>query len=101
LLNSISSFLEQNLDPERWRQVERVFNAALELEPDARTSFLDQARGDDSWLRRKIDALFFSHEQARSFLESPASAQVAEESRIPERSSAAIPTGPPAFSVKP
>jgi len=71
------------VEPEQWRRVERIFNAALELEPNARKSFLDQACGNDSWLRRKVSALFVSHEQAASFLESPASLEVEGESRIP------------------
>lgn len=61
------------MTPERWQQVERVFHGALEREPRERAVFLEQACGDDTWLRHKIEALLRSHEGAGSFLESPAS----------------------------
>jgi serine/threonine protein kinase len=60
--------------PERWQQVERIFNAAIEREPHERPSFLDRECGDDLELRKKIEALIRSHEGAGSFLQSPASA---------------------------
>src|SRR5439155_14660798 len=46
-------------------------------------SFLDQACGGDSWLRKKIEAMILSHEGAGSFLESPASAGDADRISIP------------------
>jgi eukaryotic-like serine/threonine-protein kinase len=59
--------------PERWEKVESLFHEALDRKPDERALFLDQACGDDSWLRNKIEALIRSHERAGSFLETPAS----------------------------
>ena len=31
------------MDPERWRQVEQLYHAALEKKPDERAAFLNQA----------------------------------------------------------
>jgi serine/threonine-protein kinase len=61
------------VNPERWQQIERIFQGALEREPHERASFLDQACGDDPSLREKLEALLRSHEGAGSFLRSPAS----------------------------
>ena len=42
---------------ERWQQMEKLYHAALELEPRERSRFLEEAcRGDDD-LRRKISRL--------------------------------------------
>lgn len=71
------------MTPERWQQVERVFHGALEREPRERAVFLEQACGDDTWLRHKIEALLRSHEGAGSFLESPASPVNSNEARTP------------------
>ena len=49
------------MTPERWQQVEKVFHGALEREPRERAVFLEQACGEDTWLRNKIDALLRSH----------------------------------------
>jgi len=61
------------VNPERWQQIEKIFQDALEREPHQRASFLDLACGDDSSLREKLEALLRSHESAGSFLKSPAS----------------------------
>jgi len=40
------------MTPERWQEVKRVLNAALELEPDGRPAYLDYACDGDHSLRR-------------------------------------------------
>ena len=45
------------LSPERWQQVEQIFQAALELEPAARAAYLAQACGHDAALRQEVEAL--------------------------------------------
>src|ERR1700680_4624065 len=60
------------MDQERWRRVEELFHAALELELDARQAFLDVACGGDTGLRRQVELLLANQEEARSFLETPA-----------------------------
>src|SRR5262245_52820716 len=48
-----------------------LLNAALELPPDQRAAYLDQACAGDAALRKQVEALLRSHEQATSFLETP------------------------------
>jgi serine/threonine-protein kinase len=54
---------------ERWREVEELFEAALERRPEDRASFLDQACGDDTVLRREIESLLTADTDAGDFLE--------------------------------
>ena len=57
---------------ERWRQIEELYHAAQELEPEERGAFLSGAcRGDDE-LKREIETLL-AKETARNILDSPAS----------------------------
>jgi eukaryotic-like serine/threonine-protein kinase len=51
--------------------VKTLFGAALDLRPEERASFLDTACGNDSDLRRELEALLAAHEDAGSFLERP------------------------------
>jgi hypothetical protein len=54
--------------PER---VKEVFNQAVDLPPEKRASFLDAACGADTPLRRRVDLLLNSLENAGTFLASP------------------------------
>src|SRR4029434_67057 len=45
------------MTPERWQQASRIFEAALEREPDARETFLVHACGDDQELRHEVESL--------------------------------------------
>jgi serine/threonine-protein kinase len=45
------------MDPERWRQVADVYEAALDREPAARAAFLAEACREDSDLRREVESL--------------------------------------------
>ena len=74
------------MNPERWQQIDKIFQGALEREPHERASFLEQACGDDSPLKEKIEALLRSHDSAGSFLASPASPPNGGEVRAPEPS---------------
>src|SRR5947209_5630495 len=57
---------------ERWEQVDRFFHAALERQADQRAAFIAQACAGDQALRREVESLLASHEQAGSFIEAPA-----------------------------
>jgi formylglycine-generating enzyme required for sulfatase activity/dienelactone hydrolase/predicted Ser/Thr protein kinase len=59
------------MTPERFRQINELFEAALEHEPSQRAAFLEQACAGDPALHRQVEALVASHEQEPSFLESP------------------------------
>src|SRR5215467_12831347 len=45
------------MDSERWRQVEEVYHAAVEVEPKARAAFLETACQGDHELRREVESL--------------------------------------------
>jgi serine/threonine protein kinase/Tol biopolymer transport system component len=45
------------MDSERWRQVEELYHAALEIEPNGRAAFLQTACEDDQELRREVESL--------------------------------------------
>jgi WD40 repeat protein/serine/threonine protein kinase len=56
-----------------------IFMEALEEDaPARRSAFLDQACGGDAALRRRVEALLQSHEQAGEFLAKPAPERLAE-----------------------
>ena len=52
-----------------WPRVKEIFAAALNLPPEARTSYLAATCGGDDQLRAQVKGLLDSHERARSFLE--------------------------------
>src|SRR5262245_36722275 len=75
------------MTPERWRQVDRILQEALECEPAERGAFLDEACGGDDELRREVESLLGFHGRAETFIEAPpavmAAAALAEkESRV-------------------
>lgn len=78
------------MKPERWKQIERIYYKALELEPDRRESFLDQSCDGDAYLRGEVDALLRGKENAGDFIQSPAvellARQMASESKLPKES---------------
>ncbi|HKS30574.1 MAG TPA: protein kinase [Pyrinomonadaceae bacterium] len=66
---------------ERWRQVDKLFEAALELEAEERAAFLDRACAGDDSLRREVEKMLDFDERAESFIEKPvfeAARQIAE-----------------------
>lgn len=60
------------MTPERWRQVETLFQGALARSPESRLAFLKEACSGDAALRRDVEELLVSFEAAGSFLETPA-----------------------------
>src|SRR5262249_26603483 len=58
--------------PERWRQINDLFHAALEREGDARKAFLREATEGDPDLLREVESLLNSHGRRGQFLEEPA-----------------------------
>jgi non-specific serine/threonine protein kinase/serine/threonine-protein kinase len=69
----------------RWNQLETLFYKCLELEPEARSEFLDDSCGEDTELRKELDALLDEVDKPTNLLEQPvfAAAQsvVAESNR--------------------
>jgi TolB-like protein/Tfp pilus assembly protein PilF len=61
------------MTPERWQQIEQFYHAALEQPPGQRAAFLAAACVGDDELRREVESLLASHEQAGTFIDkSPA-----------------------------
>src|SRR6266851_1294855 len=60
------------MNAETWQQLKTCFHSALELSPEERTAFLIQACDGDDELRDRVERLLASHEDAGSFLASPA-----------------------------
>ena len=60
------------MTPERHQQIQTLFNAALELEPHERTSFISRVCAGDENLRADLQSLLDSHERAGQFIAAPA-----------------------------
>jgi serine/threonine protein kinase len=59
------------MKPEQWQQAREVLADALELKPEDRPAFLDRACSSDHTLRREVERLLSSSDEARSsFLQS-------------------------------
>lgn len=61
------------MDRERWRQVDRIFEAALQHDATERAAFLAGECASDQELRAEVESLLAHHVQD-SFLENPAGA---------------------------
>ena len=59
------------MDPERWKQVNRLLQAVLERPPKERDAFLRLACGDDHELERETLSLLTAQQQAGNFPDSP------------------------------
>lgn len=74
------------MSPERWQQIESIYHAALEHAPEHRSAWLIEICADDAELRREVESLLASHDQAASFIEQPpadiAAGMVAEKQSI-------------------
>src|SRR5262245_50388900 len=62
---------ERRMKPERWKQIERLYHAALERESGARGTFLDQACEGDEELRREVTSLLNYDDSPANFIKAP------------------------------
>ncbi|MFL6228569.1 MAG: protein kinase domain-containing protein [Pyrinomonadaceae bacterium] len=60
------------MSPERWRKIEEVFQAALDLPEDERAPYISAECGGDEELREQVEALVSQHDEAGDFIETPA-----------------------------
>jgi tetratricopeptide (TPR) repeat protein len=60
------------METERWRNIERIFHSALELEESRRIAFVEQVCAGDESLRAEIESLLAQSEGTEDFLEAPA-----------------------------
>jgi len=65
--------------PRRWRRVEELFHAALELEDGRRSAFLAESCAGDERLRLEVERLLAHHRESGCFLEASALEVVARE----------------------
>jgi eukaryotic-like serine/threonine-protein kinase len=77
------------MNRERFQQVETIFQAALKRDPASRASFLDGACLEDDDLRAEVESLLAAHDDAGSFIHTPA-LDVAAELMADEHSDALI-----------
>ncbi len=59
------------MKPERWGQIDKLLEEALDREPNQRWAFLKQACPDDAELRKEVEALLEAHDKAGSFVQTP------------------------------
>ncbi len=57
--------------PERWREIEEIFQSAVEMPPAERTSYVAERCADDDELRAEVVKLLESNDRAADFIESP------------------------------
>jgi eukaryotic-like serine/threonine-protein kinase len=67
------------MDPERWKRIDNLLQAAWELPTAERAEFLRQACAGDQALEREVGSLMASDREAGSFLDSPPLAMMAAE----------------------
>jgi serine/threonine protein kinase len=60
------------MKPERWQQINDLFQSAAERAPEKRAAFLEEACHGDERLRREVESLIACDARAENFIESPA-----------------------------
>jgi serine/threonine protein kinase len=60
------------VNPERWQEIERLYNSALAVESGQREPFLKHACAGDESLQREVEQLLASQSRIERFIESPA-----------------------------
>jgi serine/threonine-protein kinase len=66
------------MTPERYQQIGELYHSALELGPIQRAAFLAQACAGDDEMRREVESLIASNENAGEFIQAPALEVAAE-----------------------
>src|ERR1044072_789853 len=60
------------MNPERWQQIDELFQATLQRSRESRMEFLVAASDGDEVLRREVQQLLAAFDAAGGFLEKPA-----------------------------
>ena len=60
------------MDPERWKEIERLCQMALEMEAGKREEYLRDACAGDESLRKEVEALLANVTEAKGFMKDPA-----------------------------
>ena len=67
------------MQPERWRQIEALYDAARALKGQERAVFVKKACAHDAGLQQELESLLASGDEAESFIETPALDYAAQE----------------------
>src|SRR5262245_2876685 len=67
---SLAAPRDGEMTPERWRQIEEIFQTIIERPPDERKSLLTQYCGGDAELRHEVESLL-DYETAGAFIQEP------------------------------
>ena len=59
------------MTPERWRQVEEIFQAALDLSPEERKHYVSNVCAQDTELKRDVESLLSQYDSAGELLDQP------------------------------
>src|SRR5262245_60261673 len=74
------------MTPERYKQIDQLFEAALQLTPDKRSAYLDEACNGDGELRKEVEALLVADFRAKATIEGAPKLIAADlMAKIPER----------------
>jgi serine/threonine protein kinase/tetratricopeptide (TPR) repeat protein len=65
-----------SLDPEKWRRLREIFEAAVALPVAEQRGYVVAASGSDEVLRQQVEQMLESHGRAASFLETPAASML-------------------------
>jgi len=76
------------VEADRWRKIERLYHAALELQQGRWAAFVDEACGGDASLKQELLSLLAQSEKADSFLEAPAMEVAARALAMPDTAGA-------------
>jgi eukaryotic-like serine/threonine-protein kinase len=60
------------MEPERWRRVDELYHASLQVATGQRARFLEDACGSDQELRHEVESLLTHDASAAKFIEAPA-----------------------------
>ncbi len=60
------------MTPEQYQQIGELCYEALQLEPDQRKAFLDQACAEDQALRQEVESLLSYQQEAEDSFDTPA-----------------------------
>ena len=55
------------MDPERWKEIERLYQSAMAIEREKREAYLQNACAGDESLRKEVEALLAKQSKADDF----------------------------------
>jgi len=72
LHGSLNVAASKKMEPERWAQIQQIYERALSLEPSRREAFLNEVCAGNKSLRKQVDSLLACQPEAAGFAEAPA-----------------------------